>query len=395
MRRVLLASTAVWLAAFVTLGGAATPASAAPSVSGGRPVSDPVSRLADGSQTEPVVAFGSGRYLAVWTDSRESDTVGVWAARVTAAGAVLDPSGIPVAIGLDDVDVPAVVFDGSDFLITWAAGGDIFGARVSGTGRVLDPTAFAISSATGEQGAPAVATNGAGSLVVWQDRRSGAEDIWSARVEADGDVVDPAGTRISGTPNAQTRPAVSFDGANYLAVWEDARAGATDIYGARVAPSGALLNPSGIRISAAAGAQVFPDVASNGSASLVAWHDFRSGVFADIRATRVSRPGTVLDPASFVVNGQGRDQFEPEVAFDGANYVVAWTDLRNGPLVEHTDVFASRVTPAGATLDGGGIAVVGRRHGAVPTCARLERHRQPGGVRPTCAPRRPTCTPPG
>ena len=73
MQRVLLASTAVWLAAVVAVGIPAAPASAAVRASGPRAVSDPVSRLADGPQTSPVVAFGGGRYLAVWTDGRADE----------------------------------------------------------------------------------------------------------------------------------------------------------------------------------------------------------------------------------------------------------------------------------------------------------------------------------
>ena len=120
-----------------------------------------------------------------------------------------------------------------------------------------------------------------------------------------------------------------------------------------------MLNPNGIVVAAAANVQGFPDVTSNGTASLVVWHDFRTGtgVFADVRATRVTRAGAVLDPTGIIVSDAARDQFEPEVSFDGADYLVAWTDLREGPLTEFTDIFASRVTPAGANLDGDGFAI--------------------------------------
>ena len=120
-----------------------------------------------------------------------------------------------------------------------------------------------------------------------------------------------------------------------------------------------MLNPNGIVVAAAANVQAFPDITSNGTASLVVWHDFRTGtgVFADVRATRVTRAGAVLDSTGIVVSDADRDQFEPEVSFDGANYLVAWTDLREGPLTEFTNIFASRVTPAGANLDGDGFAI--------------------------------------
>ena len=357
MQRALLASTAVWLAAIVSLAIPAAPASAAVSVSGPRAVSDPVSRLAEGPQTAPAVAFGAGRYLAVWTDGRADETTEVWAARLTPTGAVLDPSGILVSSSANDAELPAVTFDGTNFLVAWERNGNIIGARVSAAGRVLDSPAFVISAASGAQGDPAVASNGSGSLVVWQDGRAGNNDVFAARVSSAGDVVDPGGVAVSTAGNAETRPAVTFDGQNYFAVWEDARSGASDIRGSRISPSNTVLNPNGIVVAAAANAQAFPDVTSNGTASLVVWHDFRTGAFADIRATRVTRAGAVLDPTGIVVSDAARDQFEPEVSFDGADYLVAWTDLREGPLVELADIFASRVTPAGANLDGDGFAI--------------------------------------
>ena len=359
MQRVLLASTAVWLAAVVALGIPAAPASAAVSVSGPRAVSDPVSRLADGPQAAPVVAFGGGRYLAVWTDGRADEATEIRAARLTQAGALLDPSGILVSSSANDAAVPAVTFDGSNFLVAWERNGNIFGARVSAAGQVLDSPAFVISAASGPQGDPAVASNGSGSLVVWQDGRAGNDDVFAARVSSAGDVVDPGGVAVSTAANGQTRPALTFDGQNYVAVWEDARSGPSDIRGSRISPSNTVLNPNGIVVAAAANVQAFPDITSNGTASLVVWHDFRTGtgVFADVRATRVTRAGAVLDPTGIVVSDADRDQFEPEVSFDGANYLVAWTDLREGPLTEFTDIFASRVTPAGANLDGDGFAI--------------------------------------
>ena len=87
--------------------------------------------------------------------------------------------------------------------------------------------------------------------------------------------------------------------------WRDYRSGLSwDIYGARVSPDGAVLDPDGIAICAAANAQWSPAVAWNGSQFLVVWRDFgwkseidrcrveysiRSGVLAT-SAARIETP---------------------------------------------------------------------------------------------------------
>jgi hypothetical protein len=70
-----------------------------------------------------------------------------------------------------------------------------------------------------------------------------------------GNVSLPAG---DGAPGLQWVPELAFDGTNYLVVWMDQRSGDWDIYGARVTPGGAVLDPGGIAISTAAWAKTRP-----------------------------------------------------------------------------------------------------------------------------------------
>jgi len=150
---------------------------------------------------------------------------------------------------------PVLAFDGTNYLVAWddsrsGSGLDIYGARVSPAGDVLDPSGIPISSAARDQAYPKLAFDGTNYLVVWDDGRAGpfTSGIYGARVTTAGSVLDPAGIPISTAQGGQARPALAFDGSNYLVAWYDGRSGCCDIYGARVTPAGAVLDPNGINL---------------------------------------------------------------------------------------------------------------------------------------------------
>ena len=80
---------------------------------------------------------------------------------------------------------------------------------------------------------------------------------------------------ISNLSNSQYWPAVSWDGANYIVVWNDYR-GDYDIYAQKVSGIGNLVGGE-IAICTASNSQFMPAVASNGNGYFVTWNDYRNG----------------------------------------------------------------------------------------------------------------------
>jgi hypothetical protein len=311
-----------------------------------------------GDQLYPVVAFDGTSFLVVWEDGR-SGSCDIYGSRVSRDGVVLDPSGIAVSTAAYDQWFPAVEFDGTNFLVVWEDGrggefDDIYGARVTGAGAVLDPTGIAISRVVYDQMFPAVAFDGANFLVVWEDERNGLGDVYGARVTRAGVVLDTTSIAVSAAPDDQGGPGVAFDGSSFLVIWHDARGGEYyDIYGARVTGAGVVLDPAGIAVSTAPDDQCWPAVAFDGTNFNVVWQDWRGGIAGDIYCARVSEAGVVLDPSGIAVSGTADDQGYPRIAFAGSSFLLVWEDDRDGSY----DIYGARVTGAGVVQDTSGIAM--------------------------------------
>lgn len=333
---------------------AAYPAALSPTISPEFGMDTPVSGPAARIQSNPDIGFDGQNFLVVWQDSRgstSSETYDIVGARVSLTNTVLDPLGILISTAGGDQVSPAVAFDGQNYLVVWqdnrAAGNRIYGARVTTTGGVLDPEGIRVNGGNGSQLSPTLAFDGQNYLVAWQDwRASSHSDIYGTRVSPAGAVLDPNGIVICSQPYIQSIPDMAFDGQNYFLVWQDHRDGSAggDVFGGRVSPSGAVLDGSGFAVSRLTSSGMSPAVAFDGTNYLVVWYA-NSGTtsFNDIYGTRVSPSGSVMDAADFVIGSAAEVQQAPALAFDGQNYLVTWEDERNDSAF---DIYGARVSPA-------------------------------------------------
>jgi len=220
-----------------------------------------------------------------------------------------------------------------------------------------------------DQTLPAVASDGTNFLVVWIDMRnrdSSWFDVYGARVSASGEVLDPGGIPICTNLSAAYYPDVAFDGTNYFVVWSDDRDAAEgnprlEIYGARVSPGGAVLDPSGIQITHGEVAYQ-PTIAFNGTVYLVAsyaWeHNGHRGT--TLLGVRVTPAGEVWDTEELILHQSefsGVD-YPAIVASEGVDWLVVW----NGAGVEGSFVSANGIVSSPQQLVAEGEAWV---HGLV------------------------------
>ncbi len=292
-------------------------------------------------QLVPRAATSGSEYLVVWHDYRVLDgRYHIYGARVSGAGALLDPTGIEISTSYNSQQNPDVAWGGGTYLVAWEENGtlpvtvgwDIYGTRVTSAGVVSDPGGIKIASGNGERRVPRVEYGGNQFLVVWHWTGTGSTswDIGGARVTPAGSVLDTTPLVISNATGAQQYPDLAANGSTFLVVWEDGRASstATDVYGARVAANGTVSDASGIAISNAASHQYRPQVASNGTNWMVAWYDRRDYNITgeDIYAARVQASGTVDDPTGIVVHAYAFNDNQPRIVSDGTDYLIIWAN---------------------------------------------------------------------
>ncbi|MDD1750738.1 MAG: hypothetical protein LUO89_12800, partial [Methanothrix sp.] len=269
-----------------------------------------------------------------------------------------------VANANSDTETPgksAISFDGTNYLFVSCRNvgspSGLYGVIISGAGAGKILNTFQILSQSCNFPRPAVAFDGTNYLVVFQQNGQ----IFGTRVSPSGNVLDgPSGFTISsGAPGVITNfaPVIAFDGTNYLVAWQKYNGG-YDIYGSKVTTSGQVLGE--FPISQAPGEQVEPSIAFDGTNYMVVWRDARNG-FTDIYGTRVTQGGIVLDPTGIPISTAPGNQGEPQLVYDGANYFVVWVDQRNSLSYSDNDIYGARIKPDGTLLDGpsdtGGIAI--------------------------------------
>lgn len=296
----------------------------------------------------PSISFDGTNYMVVWHDWSVY-SCDIFGARVSQSGVLLDSVAIPISVGQGNQSRPSVAFDGTNYLVEWEdgrnVGFDIYGSRVTPAGVVLDSAGIAISTAPSRQDRSSIAFDGTNYLVVWDDYRDSPPDIYFARVTPAGDVLDPQGVLISETEGYQWSPSVAFGDTSYLVVWEDDLPG-FDVYGARVAPTGVVLDTTGVCISTSANNQDYSSIASSGTNYLVVWQDMRSGSDYDIFGMRVDSAGQLLDPMPLAISTAQNNQFYPAVTYGNTYYLAVWVDVFN-----EWRITGKRISTAGAILD--------------------------------------------
>ncbi|MCY1016116.1 hypothetical protein [Pyxidicoccus sp. MSG2] len=319
------------------------------------------------SQESPRVAFDGTNFLVVWLDWRNGSSSDVYGARVGRDGKRIG-TDFPISTGPQSEYLPTVAFGGSEFLVVWSdsrsgtGNSDLYGTRISTAGTVLEPSGRSIISAPGSQGAPALVSDGTQYLLAWEDNRAQLADggtaptqVYAARLALDG-------TPVSGSARAllsggyQVTPVVAAARDGFLVTWQDYRGPSRVLPVVRLDASGAQVSTSELPVAPAPYIAPF-SVGSDGETFLLAWAEQQTTARSwDVLATKVGAAAELPATPATLLSVVANTQKQPTVAFDGEHYVVAWVDNRNA-LDSGQDIYAARVGTDGALLDLAGVPV--------------------------------------
>ncbi|MCX6639343.1 MAG: T9SS type A sorting domain-containing protein [bacterium] len=311
-------------------------------------------------QTYVRTATNGNQHMAVFM-SQGGGQNRILAQRIDASGNPLDLE--PAVLGTTSegytgisTSAPEVAFNGSVYLAVWTLNGTIYGRRIQANGTLVDPNPIGIL--TDNATSAAVAAVGDTFYVAYTYVYSGnQQSLKGVRVNAAnlGLIGSPAVIGVSGY---DLNPVVRSFANRWLVVWENQITHdnvVSTIRGRFIEANGTAGSAFAISTS---GDADYPDVAIAGSRALIAWHEYTSQD-GRVRARLMDQGGT-FPGSQFLVNDANNRQWFATTAWDGGQFVVAWTDYRsNVGIVEQLrgDIYATRVSYDGIVADPDGIQI--------------------------------------
>ncbi len=282
------------------------------------------------------------------TEAPEDEVAQEESTEATAQRRAPTPSADPLPLALSG---PAVAYGGGKFLVAWwdVREGGVYATRLRPDGTLVDPEGIRLNIGTEAGGPPSIAYDGKQFVVVWD----AGDTIDGVRVRPDGEVVGPVFTVLRS--DEFFGPVDIACSSKLCLVTFSVESDEGSVINARRVTTGGVVLPELVR-GITTGARLVGEstVAWNGKNFLIAWTDSRGGeATPDIYGARVKTDGTVLDPGGFPISEAAGEQRTPDVVWTGRRFLVVWSDGRGGD----RDIFGARVHSSGRVDDPEGVPI--------------------------------------
>jgi hypothetical protein len=318
------------------------------------------------NERKAAIVFDGVEYIVVYEQDQLSPGAGyrvaLVAVRIATDGVVIGaPATVAVSSELLPVALePVLAFDGTRCLVCFVRRNpsglqQVSGVFLSPTSGEADGPEFGISSAAGYQSSPALSFDGTQYLAAWNQASWGSQPhgVVAARVGMSGVVLDPFGILVHGV---SADPALACDGGNFLLLWSDSRMQPvgtfSNVYANRVSPAGQLLDgdaqTGGFAVTTSLGrAEVSLALAHFDDSYMVVWLSSSSpGVYEGLYGRRISSAGVPLGSGEGVLLTQWGFQPHARIATASDSALLTWKDETETAVIQHT-VRAATLHPRG------------------------------------------------
>jgi hypothetical protein len=292
------------------------------------PVGFDVTQLG-GYSNQPWLASNGHEVLLVAGAHPDSATFGIDIALVDADGKNARRLTLPGAGQVDLPSWPAVAWDGNQFIATWQQGTHALATRIRADGTILDSAPLVVGTREPNSlaGTAAVASMGTQSLIVFSQRHP--YGMKRTSIATDGTIINPGGSPVATSGNAQRFLAAAQTTGTTLAVYADEQYGPEE-----VVLRAALIDGDGTPLGApldldAGGSTMRAIVVGAKDTFLVIWWKTRGGSGpTPLRAARVSRTGRLIDLAPIELlsdfNAPDFEHANVALAATGSDYLFMW-----------------------------------------------------------------------
>jgi hypothetical protein len=338
-----------------------------------------------GALDPALVAVAGGGFAAVWADNRPN-AQGIYFARIDANGAVsqgpnrlttfgqgvarspsitagpdgtfgvalvstapgsaqvffvsVTANGVAAAAPVRLLDTvtnavdPSIVFNGTEFAVAWSDGqydpAEIVLRRLNAAGQTLGLAPTRITNVAGTATLPSLVHLGPGNgyAVAYNENNGGLVNAWFQRISVNGAALGGRFQVNDGQGNANAPRLVALPDATYGITWYDTRDNNTEIYFAQLAANGIIDGPQ-VRVTNTALASTLPAITLAQGGFMLSWTERLAADNDEIFAQRLGPAGALLGAPVRVSNALG-GSFRAAVAHDGNQLGLVWYDRAFG-----------------------------------------------------------------
>jgi hypothetical protein len=303
-------------------------------------------------RTPPAMTWDGHQYVIAWADT--TYIPGTENTVTTLLGATLSAAGVPAAAPTTILTpfrvkgAPGLASGTNGAYFVWSNGQNVLGSLLDSTLTLSEPLGTLLSARTDFQSNVQLASSGTGYFAAWRDARNGQDDIYGTRLGAEGQPLDLNGIAIANGANAESSPAVAYDGTAYLVAWfemVDPTYSYTVVKGARVGQDGKIIRSIDFKSGADVNGGLA--VACTATECLVTW-TVQSASYGDRNIA-----GAILDAngkaTGIPISTAVIDEVDPAVATDGTDFLVVWT----ATVGTVQNIHGARIRADGVPLDKG------------------------------------------